>query len=48
MYECEFESGEKPPASDEQEDTTGEPLRSLPVDDSDDVPIRCVWFRWVH
>ena len=45
MYECEFDDGKKPPPSEGQEDTTGEPVRSVPVDGSNDVPIRSVCFR---
>ena len=45
MYECEFDDGKKPVPAEGQEDTRDEPVRSIPVDNSDDKPIRSVCFR---
>ena len=47
LYECEFDEGKKPAPAEGQEDTRDEPIRSIPVDGSDDKPIRSVCFRWV-
>ncbi|XP_068733143.1 cilia- and flagella-associated protein 44-like isoform X1 [Montipora capricornis] len=44
LYECEFDEGKKPAPAPGQEDTRDEPVRSIPVDNSDDKPIRSVCF----
>ena len=46
MYQCEFDDGKKPPPVEGQEDTRDEPVKSIPVDNSNDTPIRSVWFRY--
>ena len=46
MYQCEFDDGKKPPPAEGQEDTREEPVKSIPVDNSNDTPIRSVWFRY--
>lgn len=44
MYQCEFDDGKKPPPAEGQEDTRDEPVKSIPVHNSNDTPIRSVCF----
>ena len=49
LYECQFENGDKSGSSSPEENkaSAGEPIRALPVDNSDDVPIRSFCLRLV-
>ncbi len=50
LYECKFHDdlAKSIMIKEGREEAIGEPIRAVPVDDSDDIPIRTISFGWVR